>query len=34
MQQALHKSYENIEHVNFEKKTFRSDLGKDLLKYS
>lgn len=34
MQEALRKSYQNIELVHFEKKTFRTDLGKDLLNYS
>jgi phosphoribosylamine-glycine ligase len=31
MQEALNKCYENIEKINFEGKTFRRDIGKDLL---
>jgi len=34
MQEALEKSYQNVKLVNFDKKNFRSDLGRDLLKYS
>jgi len=29
----LAKSYRNSEIIQFENKTYRSDLGKDLLKY-
>ena len=31
MQDALNKCYENIEKIDFEGKTFRRDIGKDLL---
>lgn len=34
MGEALEKSYENANRVDFDKKTFRSDLGNDLIKYS
>ena len=34
MQEALKKSYQNVKLVDFDKKNFRSDLGRDLLKYS
>ncbi len=34
MQEALEKSYQNVKLVNFDKKNFRSDLGRDLLTYS
>ncbi len=30
MAQALHKSYENLEKVRFEKMYFRKDIGFDL----
>ncbi len=31
MQEALNKCYENIEKIDFEGKTFRRDIGKDLM---
>jgi phosphoribosylamine--glycine ligase len=31
MQDALSKCYENIEKIDFEGKTFRRDIGKDLM---
>jgi phosphoribosylamine--glycine ligase len=31
MQEALGKCYENIEKIDFEGKTFRRDIGKDLM---
>lgn len=34
MEEALEKSYQNAKLVDFERKNFRSDLGRDLLKYS
>lgn len=34
MQEALEKSYQNVKLVNFDKKKFRSDLGRDLIEYS
>jgi len=33
MKEALSRSYENVEIVNFEGKNYREDLGQDLMKY-